>query len=436
MSWPTRSRAGDAMDFGFTVDVNHAPFLNRRHNDLVIANGTFFDNRAFMPFVGYARNNQLQDPTQRQKHGLPPAARMASLDAEDARGRNYLEADWIGFEAIVSTAADQIAIAPGTLEREWIDGERRFFHYKTSAPIVNLLPFLSGSYDVARARWEDVDIEVYFHPDHAFNIERFLTVAKQSLAYMSSNFGPYPHQQLRIVEIPNYHGKIAFAFAQTIPFSESWTFTADLDASELDWLAAILAHEVAHQWWNHQVVPRDVQGSTLIAESLPQYAAMMVLDAMYGPQMVRRFLKHHLDQYLKQRGTERVREMPLARVENQAYIHYSKASLALYALKDRIGEVAVNAALRDFLEAHAFGGGTVSHDARPAVSSSAGNTGIRPWVDRRSFRDRHLVRQPYSGRHVLRASGRDVRRHPANRDREATRGRSGFRHGSRGRRLD
>ncbi len=358
--------AGETMELGFTVSVDHGGFVNSRHNDLVVENGTFFSNRNFMPVLGYSSDNQLDNPLERRKRGLEPSARAADLDDAKAARRNYLDADWIDFETIVSTRSDQVAIAPGELERQWQEGDRGYFHYKTHAPIVYLVPFLSGRYEVARDRWQDVEIEVYFHPDHAFNIDRFLETTKKSLASMTASLGPYPHRSLRIIEIPAYHGKIAFAFAQTIPFSESWAFTADLDGADLDgadlnggdldWLTGILAHEVAHQWWNHQVVPAGVQGATLIAESLAQYSAMMILEEMYGPQAVRHFLKFHLDRYLERRGHEKVREMPLNRVENQAYIHYSKASLALYDLKDQIGRPAVDRALRSFLEKTKFQG--------------------------------------------------------------------------------
>ena len=282
--------------------------------------------------------------------------RAADLDDTDACQRNYLHADWVHFETVFSTTADQVALSTGNLVGEWTEGDRRFFHYRTEKPVTNLLPFVSGRYAVARDQWQGIDLEVYYYPEHDTNIEHFLEVTRRSLEYLTEHFGPYPHDQLRIVEIPSYHGRIAFAFAQVIPFSESWTFTADLEAAELDWLAAILAHEVAHQWWNHQVVPADVQGATLIAESLAQYSAMRILEAIHGPEMVRYFLRFHLDRYLEQRGREPVREMPLARVENQGYIHYSKASLVFDRLAHRIGEANLNRALRSLVESHGMAG--------------------------------------------------------------------------------
>jgi hypothetical protein len=54
------------------------------------------------------------------------------------------------------------------------------------------------------------------------------------------------------------------------------------------------------------------------------------------------------------RPVDNVAELPLDRVENQPYAHYSKGSLAMYLLQDEIGEAAVNRALARFLAAHAF----------------------------------------------------------------------------------
>ena len=60
---------------------------------------------------------------------------------------------------------------------------------------------------------------------------------------------------------------------------------------------------------------------------------------------MRRFLKYELDRYLSGRGGERERSCRCTRVENQAYIHYAKGTLVMYALRDVIGEENLNRAL-------------------------------------------------------------------------------------------
>jgi hypothetical protein len=62
-----------------------------------------------------------------------------------------------------------------------------------------------------------------------------------------------------------------------------------------------------------------------------------------------------MDNYLRSRGREPLKERPLLTVEaGQGYVHYNKASVALYYLKEMIGEDKVNAALRKLIRQYAY----------------------------------------------------------------------------------
>jgi aminopeptidase N len=196
-----------------------------------------------------------------------------------------------------------------------------------------------------------VAIEVYYHPAHEYNVDRMIESVKTSLDYYTKNFGPYQHRQVRILEFPRY-ASFAQSFANTIPYSEAIGFIARVEDpnEDIDYPYYVTAHEVAHQWWAHQVIGGNVQGSTMLSESLAEYSALMVMEKVYGKQQMHRFLKYDLDRYLQGRATERKKELPLLEVEGQQYIHYAKGSLAFYALRDYIGEDRLNGALRTFLE--------------------------------------------------------------------------------------
>src|SRR5262245_36732052 len=149
-------------------------------------------------------------------------------------------------------------------------------------------------------------------------------------------FSPFQFRQMRILEFPAY-ASFAQSFANTVPYSEGIGFIGRFDdaraaqaADRIDLVTYITAHEVAHQWWAHQIIGSDQQGSTMLSETFAQYSAMLVMERLYGPDQVRRFLRNELDTYLRSRGGERVEEEPLARVENQQYIHYNKGSLVMY----------------------------------------------------------------------------------------------------------
>ena len=342
---------GASMPFDFTLEYAPKGFTNSPEGTFLAHNGTFFNN-GVMPQFGYQTQVQLTDRNDRRKYGLKlDIPRMPPLGDEKARANTYIsnDADWISFDTTVSTAADQIAVAPGTLQKEWTANGRRYFHYKMQQPMLNFFSYLSARYAVKSETWKGVNISVYYNPAHAWNIDRMIQSAKDSLDYYDANFTPYQFKQLRILEFPNY-ASFAQSFANTIPFSESLGFIADLrDKSKIDYVYYVTAHEIAHQWWAHRVIGANMQGSTMLSESLAQYSALMVMKQKYGASQMRKFLKYELDGYLTGRATEKLAEEPLAKVENQQYIHYKKGSVVFYALQDYVGEANLNTVLKQFL---------------------------------------------------------------------------------------
>jgi ABC-type transport system involved in multi-copper enzyme maturation permease subunit len=346
---------GASMDFDFTLRYRSQGFRNKPNDTHVAENGTFIDNRLF-PHFGYSEEGQLEDRNDRRHYGLGPVPRMAKIDDLAAR-RNSLvccDSDWVTFETTISTPPDQIALAPGYLEKEWTANGRRYFHYRMDKPTLGFFSFQSARYAVKRDRWQDVALEVYYDPQHEYNVARMLEAMKKSLAHFSAAYSPYQFRQLRILEFPGYE-RFAQSFANTVPFSESIGFIADLrDPNDIDYVFYVTAHEVAHQWWAHQVIGAKVQGVTMLDETFAQYSALMLQEHEYGSPQMHRFLKYELDRYLTGRSGETVEEMPLALVENQPYIHYRKGSLVMYALKDYLGEDLVDRTLRRFDHEFAF----------------------------------------------------------------------------------
>ena len=347
---------GATLPMTFDVNIAFTGFANEAQFNEIVYNGTFINNQQTFPHLGYQPFAELQDRAKRKKYGLPPIIRMAKQDDMRARQNSALgrDSDWINLDTTVSTSPDQIAIAPGYLQREWNANGRRYFHYKTTSPILGFWSYLSARYTVKRDHWRDIPIEIYYDAKHPYNVDRMIDAIKKSLDYYTANFTPYQHKQVRILEFPRY-ARFAQSFPNTIPFSESIGFIADLrDKDAIDYVFYVTAHEVGHQWWGHQIPGADVQGATMVVESMAQYSALMVMEREYGKDQMRRFLKYELNRYLRGRGGELVAEMPLQYVEDQQYIHYGKGSVAMYALRDAIGEDKVNEALRNFLHKHAF----------------------------------------------------------------------------------
>jgi aminopeptidase N len=179
---------------------------------------------------------------------------------------------------------------------------------------------------------------------------------EKSLDYYTSNFGPYYHKQCRIIEFPRY-SSFAQAFPGTMPYSEGIGFITDLrnvTEDDIDLVYYVVAHEMAHQYWAHQLIGANMRGTEMMSESFSQYAALMVMEKEYGRDKMNKFLKYEMNSYLRGRSGEFEAERPIMQTENQGYIHYNKGSVVMYYLKEMIGEDKVNLALQKLIKDHGY----------------------------------------------------------------------------------
>ena len=277
---------------------------------------------------------------------------------ELVNARSGSDSDGIHFEMVIGTEINQTALVPGNLLREWTENNRNYFHYKMEIPMIDFYSIVSARYDIKKDNWisksdafsKQVDLEIYYHKGHEYNIDRMMTAMKASLDYYSTSFSPYQYEQLRIMEFPRY-AQFAQSFPGTVPFSESIGFVLDIDdETDVDMAFYVTAHEIAHQWFAMQVEAANVKGQYFILETLSQYAAMMVLKAHYPKEKVQQFLELQLEKYEEGKLRESGAEPTLALVDNQDYIYYAKGAINMYQFQKAIGEEQVNKALRRFLE--------------------------------------------------------------------------------------
>jgi len=124
---------GDSFHLNFEMKMAYTGLNNESP---VIGNGTFFNN-SLWPSVGFNDAYEISDEDKRKENGLkeiPPMPRQNDSAAIAHSLFDYHNHS-IRFEAILSTSPDQMAIAPGYLQKEWTDKGRRYFHYKMDRPI-------------------------------------------------------------------------------------------------------------------------------------------------------------------------------------------------------------------------------------------------------------------------------------------------------------
>ena len=351
---------GESRVISFRTVWEQKGFKNRNNLTRIVDNGTFVNNNEIAPALGMDENFLLTDPVKRRRYHLKPEQlRPPKLEDDSARAIGFFkDSDWVNSDITVSTVADQTPIAPGYRMSDVTADGRRTVRFKSEAPIQNFFSTQSAAYLSRSAKWNNVVLTVYYDPHHPFEIDRMLTAMKASMDVFNKVFSPYQFRQARIMEFPGY-ANFAQSFANTIPYSENLGFIQDdrairADTDKVDLVTFVTAHELGHQWWGHQLSAASMQGSTMLVETFAQYSALLVMEHMFGPEHVRKFLKEELDNYLRNRGSEEVEELPLDRVENQGYIHYRKGAVIMYRLKETVGEDVVDRSLRRMLAQFAF----------------------------------------------------------------------------------
>ncbi len=157
--------------------------------------------------------------------------------------------DWITYHTVVSTAGNQIAIAPGYLQREWQQDGRHYYEYSMgSTHTQNFYAYISAKYATRKEAYSGpngpVSLEVYYDPAHTFDIDDMLASSRAGLDYYQAHFSPYQFTQYRIFEFPRYRG-FAQSFPNTIPYSEGIGFISRMQKKDdIDLTYFVTAHEL------------------------------------------------------------------------------------------------------------------------------------------------------------------------------------------------
>lgn len=350
---------GESRDVTFTTQFVDSTLTESSD---IVRNGTFVDNPAALLVFGNLKAGFMSDPDKRRKYDLGKRVKWPDRDDQEARRYNLLTsyagyADYVDFDARVCTIESQIPVAPGKFRGETIKDGRRCRDYKSINPIQNFFSFLTAEYEVRKEVWsnpngDDVDLEIYFHPEHDYNIDLMFDAMRQSMDTFTETFSPYQYAQLRIMEFP--YRSFAQAFAGTVPFSENMGFVQDpgdaKDRKRVDYATYVTIHEIGHQWFAHQVIGAYAKGSNLLSEGLTENATMLAYEANYDYVKARRMHEQRSTvQYLTQRTFERDDEPVLAKAEGQNYLNYNKTSWVFWGMRHIMGNDNIQRGVKRFL---------------------------------------------------------------------------------------
>jgi ABC-2 type transport system permease protein len=337
---------GDSVRMSFEVSHSARGFTNQGINTAIMEDGSYFSSWGWLPEIGYRPDRELANNNLRRIEGLPWRPAQNSLrDSKVRMDRSGQEN--IHFKALIGTSAGQTVLAPGTLRRSWQKAGRQYFRYASDTPVQNLYHIYSARYEVRDSYWRDVHLRILHHPRSTMNLERFEKGVKASLDYFSKTLGPYQFRQLTFVENTD-SGTGCIALPGSISYSTNFSLLNPAqDHRGFDLPFAVVCHEVAHQWWGHQLSPASMEGAEFLTESLAWYSALGAVEQTYGKEHLQNLLEGFRQEFLNPRTRAAA---PLLQTPSDGFQAYRKGPLAMYALREYAGEATVNRALQSFLK--------------------------------------------------------------------------------------
>ncbi|MBO9613134.1 MAG: ABC transporter permease [Dyadobacter sp.] len=337
--------AGQEMTIRFAIRSDRSAFKTFNSEHSVVANGSYIELEKYLPHFGYRAAYEIEGAEERRQNGLPVRREAYSDD------RAY---HFIHFQNRISTEAGQQAVTVGTLTKSWNRAGRSYFQYQSQEPIPYMFALSSARYAVKTERYKGTTFRVYHHPEHPQNVAAMMLAMKDAVDYGNAHFASYTRHELNLAEIPHYPGS-ATAYPGLIFSQERNNFRSNLsDSAGFNFTYATTAHETAHQWWAGRVAAPSGPGYALLTESLAKYTEAVVTEKRFGKMYLRPYLLKDSQLYFAYRSAAGEQEMPLWKTTGQPFVHYQKGGLALFHLKETLGEAHLNRALREVVTRHGY----------------------------------------------------------------------------------
>jgi len=280
-------------------------------------------------------------------------------------------------EVIATVPARFTAVSNGDLVADETRGERRTMHWRFDVPhSCYLITLVAGEMAEIHDRWtggpEEVDVTYYVQPGRERDARRALGRTPAMLDLFSRLFGmPYPYRKYAQLCVTDFifggmENTTATTLTDTILYDERAALDFDSDA--------LVAHELAHQWFGDLLTCR-AWAEGWLNEGFATYAEYLWREAHEGRDAADYELDEWGDQYFAEDAsryrrtiTTNVYDEPIDIFDHHLY---EKGGRVLHMLRRLLGDEGFFRAVKHYLGKHR-GGSVETRDLARAVEDATG----------------------------------------------------------------
>lgn len=270
------------------------------------------------------------------------------------RAHNWLAcidapADKALFTFRVYAPAGYKVIANGTLKLERPSRHGALYVYQTQHPIPTKVASIGvATFAVERVARSPVPISSWVYPQNRDIAFSELRSAPEIVDFFSKRIAPFPFAKLADVQSTTRYG--GMENAGCIFYNQN-AFKAGQNAD------ALIAHEVAHQWFGNAVTERDFRHLWL-SEGFATYLTQLYLEKKYGADTLRHFLKKaqlQINAFKKRFPQAVLVPQKLEDPNSMLNVYsYQKGAWLLHMLRTQLGLKAFWAVLRKFYDTYRY----------------------------------------------------------------------------------
>ena len=268
------------------------------------------------------------------------------------------------FDLTMVTPKDETVIANTPIKKQVTSGKKQVTIFETTPKMSTyLLAFVYGEVGFKEARTADgVVVRTYATPDNVEFTDFALDVAVKCLEFYNNYFGiPYPLKKCDLIALPDFASG-AMENWGCITFREQSLLVdpANTSLANKQYVAMVIAHELAHQWFGNLVTMRWWTDLWL-NEGFASWIEYLAVDHIFPDwQMWTQFIVGEQQQAMKLDALEHTHPIEVEVKHPDEIrtifdaISYSKGSSVIHMLHGYLGPKMFQEGLSFYLQQHAY----------------------------------------------------------------------------------